>query len=85
VANDLKKAPLSKAQVAFLDENAPAFIAWLELSGHSVGIKMQPWQRRIVQALIRKDVITPDGQITDSGRKAWERAIARMRRRQNLA
>jgi len=43
------------------------FIAWMGL----IGIKVEPWQRRIVEALIRKDVITPDGKITESGKKAW--------------
>jgi hypothetical protein len=76
---DPSKERLSKAQIQFLDENVPAFMAW----AGQIGLKIQPWQRRIVEALIRKDVITPDGKITESGQKAWARAIERMGRRRN--
>ena len=79
---DPSKERLSEAQIRFMDENAPAFIAWMGL----IGIKIEPWQRRIVEALIRKDVITPDGKITESGKKAWEWAVQNMgRRRRKIA
>jgi hypothetical protein len=68
----------SKAQVAFMDEKAPAMIARFELTGKAIGFGIQPWQHRIVEGLIRKDVITPDGQVTESGKKAWARAVERM-------
>jgi len=74
---DPSKERLSKAQIKFLDENVPAFIAWMGL----IGIKIEPWQRRIVEALIRKDVITPDGKITESGKKAWDLAVSRAQQR----
>ena len=74
---DPSKERLSPAQIKFLDENVPAFIAWMGL----IGIKIEPWQRRIVDALIRKDVITPDGKITESGKKAWSLAVSRAERR----
>jgi hypothetical protein len=82
---DPSKEPLSKAQIAFMDEKAPTLIAWFELTGQAIGMTIQPWQRRIVNALIRKDVLTPDGQVTDSGKKAWARAIERMGRRRKSA
>ena len=65
------KERLSKAQINYLDENVPAFLAW----AGAIGLKIQPWQRRVVNALMRKDVITPDGKITESGVAAWRRAI----------
>jgi len=76
---DPAKERLSKAQIQFLNENVPAFIAW----AGQIGLKIQPYQRRIVEALIRKDVITPDGKITESGKQAWERAVSNMGRRRN--
>jgi hypothetical protein len=71
---DPTKEPLSPAQVRFLNENAPTFMIWLEATGDPIGMNLQPWQKRIVEALMRKDVLTPDGRITESGKKAWERA-----------
>jgi hypothetical protein len=78
---DPSKERLSPAQVSFLNENVPALLIWLEATGKAIGLTLQPWQRRTVEALIRKDVLTPDGRITESGKRAWERAIAQMGRR----
>ena len=75
---DPSKEPLSKAQVRFLDENVPAFLAWAGM----IGMKVEPWQRRIVAALIRKDVLTNQLSITDSGKKAWMRQVDKMKRKQ---
>jgi hypothetical protein len=66
---------MSPAQVKFLNENAPAYFAWLKATGESIGIKVQPWQRRIIEAVTRKDFMTADGHITDTGQTAWNRAV----------
>lgn len=70
-----KPRPLSPAQVKYLKENVPAFINWMQLSGAPIGFKMLPWQKPIVEALIRKDVLTPEGRLTVFGRKLWDEKI----------
>ncbi|MCA1379511.1 hypothetical protein I6F34_01580 [Bradyrhizobium sp. BRP05] len=69
-----RKPKLSPAQVRFMDEHVPAFIAWMQATGQSIGIKVQPWQKRIIEALIRKDFLEPDGKVTFAGVQAWQRA-----------
>lgn len=68
---------MSTAQVRFMDEHAPAYLAWLEAVGHAVGIKIEPWQRRTVEAMIRSGFLTEDGHVTEQGKKAWIKAISR--------
>lgn len=69
-----RKRGLSPAQVKYLNEHVPAFMAWLNATGQSIGMTVQPWQKRIVEALIRKKVLEPDGRITITGTKDWEAA-----------
>jgi hypothetical protein len=71
-----KKRAMSKAQLEFMKEHLPAYIAWMQATGQSVGIKMQPWQKRIVEALIRKGMLTPDGHVTERGMKGYERKFS---------
>jgi hypothetical protein len=71
-----KVPQLSRAQVQYLKENVPAFINWVELAGVEIGFTMHPWQKRIVEALIRKDVLKPDGTLTPFGKQVWEQKIA---------
>ena len=78
---DPRKERLSKAQIQYLDENVMTFIAWSGL----IGLKVQPWQRRIVGALMRKDVITPDGRLTESGKAAYSRTVDRMTKRGRIS
>ncbi|SHH03348.1 hypothetical protein [Bradyrhizobium erythrophlei] len=75
---------MSKAQVRVMDEHAPAYLAWVEALGHAVGIKVQPWQRRTIEAMIRSGFLTEDGQVTEGGKQAWIRAITRRDRLENL-
>jgi hypothetical protein len=79
---DPNKAPLSKAQLAFLDANAPAQINWTLLTDQSIGAPTTACQPRTRAALVRKDVITPDGQITATGINAWKRKIEKLKRKQ---
>ncbi|ARQ95275.1 hypothetical protein [Bradyrhizobium phage BDU-MI-1] len=52
-------------------------MAWFKATGQSIGMTVQPWQKRIVEALIRKEVLEPDGRITDYGMKAHQKAALR--------
>jgi len=70
----MRKPRLSAAQLRFMDEHAPAFMAWLSATGQSIGIKIEPWQKRIVEAMVRKGLLTDDGGITEAGRDAYKRA-----------
>ena len=70
-----KVPQLSPAQVQYLKENVPAFINWVELAGIEIGFTMKPWQKRIVEALIRKEVLTPDGRLTAFGKQVWDQKI----------
>lgn len=72
-----RKRGLSPAQVRYLNEHVPAFMAWLNATGQAIGMTVKPWQKRIVEALIRKNVLEPDGRITDYGMKAHQRAALR--------
>jgi hypothetical protein len=71
-----KPKPMSKAQFEFMKEHVPAYLAWLKATGHAVGIRMQPWQQRIVKALIRNGHLTEDGNVTERGMKGYERRIS---------
>jgi hypothetical protein len=66
---------LSPAQVKYLKENVPAFIQWMELTGAPIGFKVLPWQKPIVEALIRKAVLTPDMRLSIFGKKVWDEKI----------
>jgi hypothetical protein len=68
--------PLSKAQLQFMKEHVPTYLNWLNATGHAIGIKMQPWQKRVVEALIRKGLLTEEGHVTDTGKKAYERKLS---------
>lgn len=81
----MKQKSMSKAQVRLMDEHAPAYFAWVEAVGHSVGIKMQPGQRRTVEAMIKSGYLTADGQVTEAGKTAWERALSRRYRPQKTS
>jgi hypothetical protein len=70
----MRKPRLSKAQLRLMDEHAPAFMAWLEATGQSIGIKIEPWQKRVVEAMVRKGLLTDDGGITETGQDAYKRA-----------
>ncbi|MEH2517364.1 pyrroline-5-carboxylate reductase [Bradyrhizobium sp. AZCC 1610] len=72
---------LSKAQMAFLDEWVPAQQIWAHACDLAIGAVPGNGQRRTFDALVRKDVITPGGQITKEGLTAWERAVARLKKR----
>jgi hypothetical protein len=74
--------PLSKAQMTFLDANAPAQINWMTLTNEAIGAPATACQPRTRAALVRKDVITPDGQITATGINAWKRKIEKLKRKQ---
>lgn len=69
-----RKPTMSKAQVQFMKENLPAYLNWLNATGQAIGLKTQPWQRAIVDALIRKQFLTEDGHVTDDGQAAYKRA-----------
>jgi hypothetical protein len=71
----MRKPRMSPAQVKLMDENFMAFANWLEKAGAAVGFKIEPWQRRIVDSMIRKGFLSADGSVTPEGKKAWERAI----------
>lgn len=77
----MSRRPLSEAQVRFMNEHAPAYFAWLRAVGHSVGIKIQPWQRRVVEAMIRKGFLTEEGHVTEAGKKAWDQSLSSRRPR----
>jgi hypothetical protein len=66
---------LSPAQVKYLRENVPAFIQWMKLAGAPIGFKIQPWQKPIVDALIRKAVLTPDMRLTLFGERLYDENI----------
>ncbi|SDH37462.1 hypothetical protein [Bradyrhizobium ottawaense] len=68
---------MSPAQVRFLDEHAPAYLAWLDAVGHSVGIKMEPWQKRTVEAMIKNGFLTEDGHVTKDGKDRWLSIISK--------
>ena len=70
-----KPKALTPAQIRYLKENVPAFINWVELAGAEIGFTMKPWQKQVVEALIRKDVLSPDGRLTVFGRKVWDNKI----------
>jgi len=65
---------LSKSQVAFLDHWVPTQQIWAHSCDMPIGSVAEPAQRRTFEALIRKDVITRNGQVTMCGLKAWKRA-----------
>jgi len=71
-----KPRTMSKAQLEFMKQHLPAYIAWMQATGQSVGIKVQPWQIRTVEALIRKDMLTPNGHVTERGLKNYERKLS---------
>jgi hypothetical protein len=71
-----KPKPMSKAQLEFMKEHLPAYIVWLKATGQSIGIKMKPWQERIVKALIRNGHLTEDGHVTERGMKGYERKFS---------
>jgi hypothetical protein len=68
---------MTNAQVRFMDEHAPSYLAWLEAVGHAVGIKLEPWQRRTVEAMIRNGFLTQEGHVTEEGKQRWIRAISK--------
>jgi hypothetical protein len=70
----MSRVRLSKAQIAFLDHWAPAQQIWAHSADMAIGAVPKPHQKATFNALIRKDVITPNGQITTSGLNAWRRA-----------
>jgi hypothetical protein len=71
-----KQRSMSKAQLEFMKEHLPAYINWLQATGSSIGIKMQPWQKRIVEALIRNGHMTADGHVTERGLRGFERRFS---------
>jgi hypothetical protein len=66
---------LSPAQVKYLKENVPAFINWMQLTGTPIGFKSLPWQKPIVEALVRKGVLGEDLRLTAFGKKVWDDKI----------
>jgi hypothetical protein len=70
----MRKPRMSPAQVRLMDENFMAFANWLEKAGLAIGFKIEPWQRRIVDSMVRKGFLTVDGHITDAGNAAWKKA-----------
>ena len=72
----MRKPRMSKAQLEFMKEHLPAYLNWLNATGHAVGIKMQPWQKVIVEALIRKKFMTEDGHVTAEGQRAYEKRLS---------
>lgn len=75
-AKPKRKPRMSKAQVEFMREHLPAYLNWLKATGQAVGIKMQPWQKVIVESLIRKKFLTEDGHVTADGQRAYEQRVS---------
>jgi hypothetical protein len=82
MVRDPNKAVLSKAQMRFLDTWVPLQQHWLKQAGVVFGATPSPRERRTLNAMIRKDVVTPDGQITDTGLNAWKNHIEKLKRKQ---
>lgn len=65
---------MSEAQVRFMRENAIAYFNWLKATGSTIGLKVEPWHKRIIEAMVRKGYLTEDGHITDAGEAAYKKA-----------
>lgn len=79
--NDPSKARLSSAQMRYLDSWVPAQLQWLK-GGFVLGSAPERRHRRTLNALIRKDVLNPDGQITDTGLSAYQRAVEKQKQKE---
>ncbi|MEY9575782.1 hypothetical protein ABIE88_003358 [Bradyrhizobium diazoefficiens] len=65
---------MSPAQVRFMQENANAYFNWLKATGDAIGVKLQPWQKRVIDAMVRRGYLTEEGHITDAGEAAYKKA-----------